>query len=251
MRLTLPGVDGRANAIGFRPPVSAGLTGWWWLGNTKPATEKDHAYIGDGTLAGAPTIEEGYVSFGGYSTSQYLQTEVAETNEFSIMCVVRTEDALASGATLMSWWSSDPGYSGQVTGSLLYYSGSTGAPVGRIRGALSFVSGGTTSSDIDATLVVPDVGEWTFLAYTFNDTSNVSTVYDKTNGLTGTDTNTGTRAPHTTNRLRLGMGHNNNFTGSLDMAWAASYSTPLTSQNVTDTYSFVQGVLADLYSITI
>jgi len=247
MRLTLPGVDGRANAIGFRPPVSAGLTGWWWLGNSKAATEKDHAYIGNGTLAGAPTIEEGYVSFGGWSSGQHLQTEVAETNDFTLMCVVRTDDALTSGATLMSWWSSDAGQSGQVSGSLLYWSGSTG----RIRGARSFISGGTTSTDIDATLVIPDVGDWSFLAFTVNSAANLATVEDKTSGLSGSDTNSGTRAPHTVNRLRLGRGHNDNFPGTLDMAWAASYNTALTTQNKADTYDFVKEVLADLYEIAI
>lgn len=255
MRLILPGVDGRVNAIGFRPPVTAGLAGWWWLGDTQTATEKDHAYIGNGALVGGPTISAGgYVSFAGFSAGDWLQTEVAETNDITLMCVVRTSDTLAAAATrpmLMGFFGGDAGYANQGNGACLYYASTSGLPQGFLRGAIGHETAGTITMDDAAFQTVPDVTEWRFLAVTFDDTSNVKVVYDKTAGTSQTNTITTARSPHTVNRMRIGGGFNSSFSGSCDVAWAGVYSTALTAQDIIDTYGFVGTCLSAWHGISI
>jgi len=241
-------------AGGFRPPVAAGLAGWWWLGGSQAATEKDHAYIENGTLAGSPTIQTGYVSFNGYSSGQWLQTEIAETNDLTLMCVARTSDTLASAAyrpMMMGWYGGDAGYANQGNGSCLYYGSTSGLPQGFLRGTVGHVTGGTVSLDDAAPQTVPNVGAWRFLAVTFNNTTGVKVVYDRTAGASATNTVATARSPHTINRLRIGSGYNASFSGKCDIAWGAAHTTALTLAQITDTYDFVQMVLSDRHGITI
>lgn len=255
MRLILPGVNGSAYAREFRPPVSSGLVGWWWLGGTEAKTEKDHAYLANATLAGSPTIETSYVSFGGYNSGQWLQTEVAETNDFSWLVVARTSDALAASSTqptIMSTWSSaDPAYSSQTNGSLIYYNATSGLPQGTLVGGIGHVSAGTVTVDNGATLSIANAGEWAFLALTYNDTSNVKVLYNRSTGTSNTNTVATDRSPRSNLNLRIGGGFNTSFRGTCDVAFAAAYSSALTAQEVADTYAFVQTCLSDWHGLTI
>lgn len=240
-------------AGGFRPPVSSGLLGWWWLGGDQASTEKDHAYIGNGTLAGSVTLHDGYASFAGYSAGQWLQTEVAETNDLTLMCVARTSDTLASAAyrpMMMGWFGGDPGYASQGNGSCLYYGSTSGLPQGFLRGTVGHVTAGTVSLDDTAPQTVPDVTAWRFLAVSFDDTSNVKLVSDLTAAASATNTISTARSPHTVNRLRIGGGFNASFSGACDVAWAAVYNRALTAEEKADTRAFVNTVLSDRHGFS-
>lgn len=255
MRLILPNVDGRANALGFRPPVSTGLVGWWWLGGSKSASEKNHAYTSQAALMGSPTIHESYVSFGGFAANQWLQTEIAETEDLTWMCVARTGGTLASAAErpalLTTWAGSDPGYANQTNGSLLYYPSTTGGTQGTLTGGVGHHTGGTVTMDLGATLSVADRGAWAFLGMSFNDTSNEKVLFNKTLGTSATNTVSTSRSPRTELKLRIGGGHNSTAGGPCDMAWAAAYSSGLTAEQIQDTYEFVQNTLDSLYGLSV
>ncbi len=240
-------------AGGFRPPVAANLLGWWWLGGDKASTEKDHAYLGNAVLAGSPAFHDGYVSFSGFSAGHWLQTEVAETNDLTVMCVARTSDTLAAAANrpmFMSWFGGDPGYASQANGSCLYYGSASGLPQGFLRGTVGHVTTGTVTMDDAAFQTVPDVTAWRFLAVSFDDTSNVKLVSDLTAAASATNTVSTTRSPHTVNRLRIGGGFNTSFSGSCDVAWAAVYNRALTAEEKADTRAFVNTVLSDRHGFS-
>lgn len=257
--ITIAGADFSANSVGFIAPVSSGLRGWFYLGGTVAETQQDRAGIANATLAGSPTLHDGYVSFGGYGTGQWLQTAIAETSEITLLCVAKTSAALAADATrpmFVGNYGADAGNGGVTIGAAIYISAGT-PPQGTVRLAGGQNNNGTKQGNISATFSTTDVTVWQFYAGRMEQTdastsaaNNARKLFNKTTAQTGT-TNAYPRVPHSINLLRGGSGSSSQFGGSCDLAFMAVYNRVLTDAEVETIYQAVKTRLAGKHSITI
>jgi hypothetical protein len=68
--ITVTGVDAADNSIGFAPPVSSGLVGWFHIGTDATSSIRNRASGGSAaSVAGSPTFSSGYGSFSPASPS--------------------------------------------------------------------------------------------------------------------------------------------------------------------------------------
>lgn len=247
------------NSVGLILPVATGCLGWFYLGGTQAATQQDRANIANATLVGSPTIGNGYVSFAGYDASQWLQTAIAETDEFTMLCVARSSDTFASGATkpmFFSNYGADAGNGGALIGASIYIDGGT-APQGTVRLGAGQNNNGTIQGQITTTINTTDVSVWNFYAASLAQTdaniaaaNNARKLYNSTTDQTHSTSNY-PRVAHSANMMRVGAGFSANFGGNCDVAFAAAYSRVLTDTEVETIYQAVKTRLAAKHSITI
>lgn len=257
--LTVTGADFSANSVGFIAPVADGLVGWWYLGGTEAETKRDRAGIANATLGGSPTIHAGYASFGGFSSGQWLQTEVTETAAFTMLCVARSTEAAHSGTDLpmfVSNYGNDAGNGGTTIGASIYVASGT-APAGTVRLGGGQNNNGTVQGQISTTITVAAATSWNFYAGRMASTSadntqtlNARHLFGKTSGQSHT-TNNYPRVVHSANRMRIGSCFNSGFSGSCDVAFAAFYSRALTDDEIETIYQAVKTRAAAKHSITI
>lgn len=252
---TITGDAFSANPVGFSPPITAGLKGWWYLGGTSAKTTRNLAFNGDAALVGSPTIEEGYVSFAGFSGGQWMQTTLAETENDTLLVVARSAAAFSSGSTRphpIGNTGPDAGFSGTEHGSAILVYETVGAPSAGVRGVQSHDGGaGTPVSHLTGQITVTDLTDFKFLAKSFNDTSNTKLTRNVTDSQSTSNTNTGARILHTTNTHRIGGSYTSTYGGPCDVAFAAIYDTALTSDQMGEIYEFVARYLSDKFSIEI
>ena len=252
--LTIKDADFSANAIGFSPPVTSGLIGWWYLGGTQALTEKDLSFTGNATLAGSPTIEDEYVSFGGASTGQYLQTTLADPVDISMLVVARTSATFGSAAQRPMYignYGADSGYSNTQHGAGIYTESGT-APSGVTRASQSHDITGTVTPSTSPALTIATLSSWNFMCSSYAQSGGAKRFRCITTAQSGTATQTATRVPHTTNKLRIGASFNSSvFGGACDVAFAAVYNVALTTNQEDAIYEFVARFMLDRRSITI
>lgn len=242
------------NATRFNAPITTGLKGWWYLGGTQELSERNLAFNGNASLVGSPTIEDGYVSFAGYSSGQWMQTTLGETASDTLLVVMRSSDTFASGATRpapIGNWSADPGNSNTVHGSTILVLSTVGAPSAQLVGAQSHDVTGTLTAHLSGQITVADLSGWKFLAKSFNDTTNEKVFRNVTNAQSTSSSTTNTRELHTTSTHRIGGGYTSSYSGACDVAFAAIYDAGLTTGQIDDIYDFVARFLLDRRGITI
>lgn len=257
--ITIQGADFSANSVGFIAPVTTGLLGWWWLGGSVAETQQDRAGIANAVLSGSPSIEDGYVSFGGYSSGEYLTTAIEEVDEFSLLVVARSTEGAHSSPDLpmfVSNYGNDAGNGGVPLGASIYISAGT-VPAGTVRLGAGQNNNGTKQAQINTTFSVAASTGWNFYAGTLADTSadtsqalNARVLYNSTTGQSNSSSNY-PRVPHSANTMRIGAGYDSAFSGSCDVAFAAFYSRVLSATEVETIYQAVKTRLAALHSITI
>ncbi len=91
--VTLPG-GGYPPLSAFKLPVRTGLTGLFLLGNGLALSSKNYAGGADAELVGSPVDGGGFVSL---SPASFIQTDVAETLDFSIFTIGRKPSGSPAG----------------------------------------------------------------------------------------------------------------------------------------------------------
>lgn len=253
------GADFSGNSVAFIPPVVDGLLGWWYLGDSEAKSERDRAGIADAVMVGSPTIETGYVSFGGHGSGQWFQTDVVETKAFSMLCVARSTEAAHTGTNLpmfVSNYGDDAGNGGAPIGASLYVASGT-VPAGIVRVGGGQDNAGTVQGQINTLITVAAATSWNFLAGRMESTSSDNTqqlngrkIYGKTSAQTGTSSNF-PRVVHSVNKMRIGASYSGGFSGTCDIAFAAFYNRALTDDEFETAYQAVKSRMAAINGITI
>lgn len=132
--VTLPG-GGYPPLSAFKLPVRTGLTGLFLLGNGLALAAKNYAGGADAELVGSPVDGGGFV---GLSPASFIQTDVAETLDFSIFVIGRKPAGAPAGEAVFVG-NANPGAS-QLGTSLYTVSGLINYNVDRTP------TGGTTGS---------------------------------------------------------------------------------------------------------
>lgn len=250
--IRVSGADFSANSVGFLAPVTAGLLGWFYLGGTQAETQQDRAGVADGVLVGSPTLHDGYVSFGGVVSGQYLNTSMMETAAMTMLVVARSTEAAHSGTDLPMFMSN---FGNSGVGCSLYISAGI-VPAGQIRLGGGQNNNGVNQAQINTTLSNEAATSWGFYAGKFESTSNDITQQLNARKLiskTSNQTNSTNNYPRVvgTNPLRIGAGYNSGFTGSCDVAFAAAYSSALSDAQIDLIYDSVKARLAGKHGIVI
>lgn len=253
--MTIPGADFSANAAGFIAPVARGLVGWFYLGGTVAETQSDRAGIANATLAGSPTIGDGYVAFGGYDAGHWLETQVAETDTCTIICVARSADTFGSGADkpmFVSNYGTDSGSGGSLLGASIYIDGGT-APAGTVRFGTGYDNSGTYGTSTSTTFSTTDVSVWNFYAGKVLPAGGSGTkkLINSTTDQNNTTSPTYPRRSNTVRPFRIGAAHNNTFGGICDVHMAAFYDVELTDAEIETIYQAVKTRAAAKHSMTI
>ncbi|WP_431282734.1 hypothetical protein ACQW02_25555 [Humitalea sp. 24SJ18S-53] len=232
--------DFAANALGFLPPVAAGLLGWWYFGGTLAQSIRNLAPGGvDATVVGAPAVSAGYISCVG--NSAYLNTSIAEPPEATILVGMRSMATFATSANETMPVSSY-GPSGGL-GFWLAKSGASVGPIGVLR-AHAFVDNAGAYLQVAASVTETNLSTWKFASLTVDDGVGVN-VYDQTDNLTAGATSALARKilvpPRT---FRIGSSHNSTFAGGVDLAFVAIYNRVLTPTERASVYAAAKVTLA-------
>lgn len=253
--MTIPGADFSSNAAGFIAPVARGLVGWFYLGGTVSETQNDRSGIANATLAGSPTVGDGYVEFGGYSSGQWLETQVTETDTLTLITVALSADTFADGAhkpMFVSNYGADSGSGGTVLGSTIYIDGGT-APAGTVRFGTGYNNSGSYGVSTSTTFSTANVATYNFYAGKVTPAGGAGTkkllnsTTDQSNGTSPTYP----RRSHTLNKFRVGAGYNSSFSGTCRVHLAAFYNVELTDDEIETIYQAVKTRAAAKHSITI
>lgn len=253
--LTITGADFSANSVGYLSPVADDLLGLWFLGGSVAETQLDRAGIANGVLAGSPTIGDGYVSFGGYATGQWLETSVMETDTITVMVVAKSSDTFGSGANkpmFLSNYGTDSGSGGALIGTSIYIDGGT-APAGTVRLGGGQDSSGTYTAYTSTTFSTTDVSVWNLYAGTMTAAGGTGSrvLYNSTTDQSNNTSPSVIRRSNTVRPFRIGASHSNAFGGVCDVAFAAVWGRVLTSTQVETMYQAIKTRLAGKHSITI
>jgi len=246
------GIDAAANSVGFAPPVSTGLVGWFHVGVTSAASIRNRAASGAAAVvAGAPTFSAlGFASFA--SASERLDTTLADTAQISLLCVARSAAAFNSTSTQPTIIGTYASEAGGIAGAALQV---TGTPSAAPAATVAFTASRTNAGvpiQTPASLTVTNFSNWTFLAGVAlaGATTDGRKIYDKTNGTSAVATPASARLANVGTTIRLG-----NMTsllqGACDLAWGAIYTSALTEAEIDLIYAFVKNRLFKKYSITI
>ncbi|MEN5176297.1 hypothetical protein [Brevundimonas diminuta] len=97
LRLTVPGADYESRAIGFTPAVSDGLQGVFFL-NESVEKARRNLVVGRAAASvfGAPEVLPGMLRM--KAGTNYLQTDIQETAEMTILVVGKCPDTMADNA---------------------------------------------------------------------------------------------------------------------------------------------------------
>jgi len=253
--LTITGADFSANSVGYLAPVAEDLLGLWFLGGSVAETQLDRAGIANATLAGSPTIADGYVSFGGYATGQWLETTVMETDNITVLVVARSADTFAAGATrpmLLSNYGTDSGSGGALLGVSIFVNGGT-PPAGTLILAGGQDNGGSYSAYINTTFTTTDVSVWNFYAGKMAAAGGTGSrkLINSTTDQTNNTSPSYPRRSNTVRPFRIGSSHSASYGGICDVAFAAIYGRVLTDDEIETVYQAIKTRLAGKHSITI
>lgn len=236
-RIIMPGADFENSAIGFLPFVSTGLLGWWFLNGSIGKARRNLLLGGaDASVVGNPTITENYMSF--LSGSNYLLTDVRETENLTILCVARSTASFVDNPNRPHLVSN---YLASNSGAYIAVGGSpSGAPSASISSATFRDISGTINSG-GSTVNVADFTKWKFLAGVH--TSAQSAMYSLTDNFEDIDPKGGTRILKPNVPFRIGSSEGTQFRGSSDIAFVAIYNRALQKNELETLYAQVQAYL--------
>lgn len=235
--IRVSGADFSANAVGFLPPVSNGLLGWWHLGGTLANSQKNLATGLLSTVVGSPTVAAGFLTLG---PSNYIDTGLAETNEWTFIVVAKNPAPGTAAANRPMYISNN--LASPAIGAGLLEGGAT-APAGSFRTSVFFDNGSGGTTQITAQAAATDVTVWHYVQGSAS--STLARTVDKTTGAVATSALSGTRARNTSNTLRIGAAANNTgLAGTPGMAFAAIYNRALTSTEEAAVYATVKALMA-------
>lgn len=255
------GADFSANAVGFRAPVPTGLAGWFFIGargsdttaQGTARTVKNLAFNSySAALIGSPTLHTGYATF---TSSNYMQTDIPETASHTMLAVVRNPDTLTDAThypAIMGTLNNAGAAAGN--GIALVQTSGTGGLPGRLT---SYNSNGTppSASTVVSNLNVTSLATGFEMVYvSANNATGEIVLGSRTESVTTSGSFTaGTRLINPAGTTcRIGALVNTSVaTGSVDIAFAAVYTTALTSTEITTIYNSVAAFLTATYSITI
>ena len=250
--LVLTGVDGGSNIIGFIPPILSGLVGWWWPGVDQATSIKNWAPGGvDASVGGSPTYTTTYANL--KSMTNYLQTSVPDTASLTAIVVSKCPDTMADNAhrpILIGCQSVDAGNAGATIGFQVYVASTTGVPQANITMGAGYNTGSVVQQ-VGPTLTPPDFSVFKMIVGVVNSAGATRVLKNPSNGTSASLASTGTRVPHSVNRLRIGSSHAAGITGLNDCCHAAIYNRALSDPEITTHYTFVKGWLQAKRSITI
>lgn len=249
----IAGIDGAANSIGFAPPVSDGLVGWFHIGGTSAASIRNRAENGaDAVVAGSPVFSTGYGTFDG--PTNRLDTTILDTTAITYLAVAKSSQNFAVSTQRPMIVGAYGAIGAQFWGSCLIVTGTpSAAPAATIAVHGGRDDGASGSLIYSASLTVADFSAWTFLAGSTKAEAAVGgrKIYDKTNGTSATATPATARVAHPSRTVQLGAASSGLIDGTADVAWAAIYNRELSEAEIDKIYAFVKRRLADKYSITI
>lgn len=255
------GADFSANAVGFRAPVSSGLVGWLFIGGRdgdtsaqKIARSTRNMAFNDYTavVVGSPTISTGYATL---TAANYIQTDIPETESFTLLAVMRNPDTLANAAhnpAIIN--TAGPNTLAEGRGIYFVMDSGTSAPPGRLR---TYVSYGTAGSGTTTTGIVSPTdlaSQFEFVYATADDAAGAYTLGSRTEGVNGSGSFTaGARLLNAAgNPFRIGAAYSTSVAaGSVDLAFAAIYDRSLSPTEIGTVYEFVQAYLDAKYSLAI
>lgn len=212
------------------PPVTRGLTGWFTFDTDIRRLPLNRVPgRAPATVVGIPTVTANYARF--TAASAYIQTDIQETTECTILAVCRAPVPVASGSTTdfpmyVSTFNGPaitPGYSGNAFGVSLYHT-NTGVAVGagRDNGSGGITSGGTTLATSEVATA------WGLRLLRISGSNMVRNV---TTGQTQTAGNTNTRVL-TGNSFRIGSTNSTAYLASADISAIAFYNVALTDAEI-------------------
>jgi hypothetical protein len=250
--ITVTGVDAADNSIGFAPPVSSGLVGWFHIGTDATSSIRNRASGGSAaSVAGSPTFSSGYGSFS--STANRIDTANADTAATTLLVVARSSDDFSVSTErplLLGAYN--------AIGSDFYGSGImvTGTPSSAPAATVVFRAGrdvASVSTMASASITVSDLSEWTFLAGGCPAAAAATgrVIYDKTNGTSNVASVATDRIVHPSRTHQIGAASSSLVQGGSDVAWAAIYNRLLSEAEIDKIYIFVKRRLADKFSIAI
>ena len=238
---TIKNVDLMRAAIAFAPPISDGLVGWWYPGVDSTITTKDFTFTDNAAVIGAPTYSAGYVTCTGLTN--YLQTALPETIDYSILAVVRYPSGQASpnfrGAIGGNW------ESGHASKGL--YSTSGTYPATNINLNPGKSSGGSNAA---ATLNVTDASDSFMVAATVDDTAGTYAVRNLTAGTVASGTLNGDRQIDGAGTWMFGS-FPFTWNGEIDIAHFSLWDRALSTGEMATLRTFIASFMLDRRSITI
>ena len=249
LALVSPTDSYEANAIGFIPPVTRGLVGFFLHGSAAGPLGKNYAPGGaDAAVVGSPVLSARSVRF--KSLTNYLQTNLPQTADLTFLTVAKSTDTLVAGtnATCPMFISNYSGPRSADTtktsyGASLFLLGvAAGAPAANLRGgyaAYDGASGATNSAS--AQLALADASQFAMLAFTKSGTARK--VYNKTAGTSATYDAGALVNDIATTLFRIGSGYAD-YAGLSDIAMTAVYNVGLTDAEVETMYQFQKAFYA-------
>lgn len=238
--LTIKGADFSANAIGFTPPVTSGLKGWWYLGQNAAQTVKDLAFLEDALVVGTPTYGTGIATF--TSLSNYLQTGVAEEADGTVLFAARWPSPQSGTATGVPYSALN---GSPYDAGLQCYITSVSYPSATIVNFLG-KSGGT--ANIFSQITSNDISTRAFYSCTYASTG-AHKIRNITAGTSGSGTFSGARTLNGGD-IRIGSS-NNTRNATCEMSFWAYYNRVLSEPEQDSVYAAVKQFLADKRSLTI
>lgn len=233
------------NAVTRVGPVMNNMTGWFMLGLDATQTVKNLAPGGsDATIVGTPVIRQSYATLGG---SSYLQTNISETNAYTVLAVARLRDGVTSphGGTILACDTLDAASSGGATklGALLaILQDSATVLTGSVtnRGQYGVPSSQTIAQGVP-TLAITDTSQWRLVAATVSATTLL--IEDLTAGTSASlpGSVNGFRMPNTSTPFRIGVDNGPNFNCAIDISEVVIYGRALATAEKASMHSFMQG----------
>jgi hypothetical protein len=229
--------------VKVEPPVTRGLEGWFTLDTDASrfwfnrAPDKPDALI-----VGAPTAFAGWGRFKG--TTNYLQTQVADTDEVTLIVVGKSAQPLVSGVdgTFLVGCHlgpvSTPGFTGNASGANIYLDHPT-----LMKGSASRDNGSGASTPANLSGTGTPTNSWALRTLRAK-TGAATIMTDHTAGLTLTGADVSKRVL-TSNRYRIGSA-TAGFAGESDISFVAIHSAYLTDVEVAAQIAVVRKRMARL-----
>lgn len=211
------------------PPVSRNLRGWFTFDTDAGSFGRNRARgQPNAQIVGSPIA---YATHGRFKGLQnYLQTQIADSDEITIMVVARAVVAptgVADGALLAGGYigiSQTPGITGAAAGGNLFFNNAS-----TLSGSASRNGGsGTTTAGSVAVLGTPP-GSWALRAMRTK-TGDVTKVFDLTAGVNNVGTSVLQRALSNT-KMRIGSS-TADFTGESDISVVGIWATYLSDVEI-------------------
>lgn len=219
------GVDAEQGATEFIPPVTRGLEGIFFLNSSREKASRNYAPgKPDGAIVGTPTINPSYIN--ARSQSNYVQTEVVESEEVTIFCIARTTDPGSNLPTRAAWYGT---YRNQGANAAVWNPGvSAWRDNGTFRANAGYGDDPAAPVQRQVVISAADFSAWSLYVHRVR----AADVYftDVTRGLSGSTSAIGARQ-RSVGKFRIG-GVYYEFLGQCDVAVWQVHSVALNDQEI-------------------